>query len=242
MDLNADLGEGGDHDAALLGIVTSASIACGGHAGDQQSMTDTVAMAMHNGVSIGAHVSYPDREHFGRRDLDLPAGILCAEVLSQLQALDHVARSLGARVHYVKAHGALYNRMADDAATAEAVLAAIRQFGTALPILTLPDCVGMGVARARGIAAVAEAFVDRAYTDAGRLVPRAQPGAVITDAAAERAVSIASRGSVRSINNRVIGLAVRSLCVHGDTRGAVTLARTVRDALRRAGITLRAFA
>ncbi|MDE2197130.1 MAG: LamB/YcsF family protein [Gammaproteobacteria bacterium] len=242
MDLNADLGEGGDHDAALLGIVTSASIACGGHAGDQQSMTDTVAMAVHNGVSIGAHVSYPDPKHFGRRDLDLPADILCSEILSQLHALDRVARSAGASLHYVKAHGALYNRMADDAATAEAVLTAIQQFGTALPILILPDCIGMDVARARGIAAVAEAFVDRAYTDAGRLVPRAQPGAVITDAAAERAVSIACQGRVRSINNRVIELAARSLCVHSDTPGAVTLARTVRDTLLQAGITLRAFA
>ena len=183
MDLNCDLGEGGSDDAALLVIVSSANIACGAHAGDAITMQRTVQAAVRSDVSIGAHVSYPDREGFGRRDMSLPAETLTAEVRRQLTVLNAVTRAAGTRLHYVKAHGALYNRMADDAAVADAVIAAIRTFDVSLALLTLPGSLAMDRARAQGLRAFGEAFADRAYTDTGRLAPRSRCGAVITDAA-----------------------------------------------------------
>lgn len=244
IDLNADLGEGCGDDAAMLEIVTSANIACGAHAGDANTMRNTVQHALANRVVIGAHVSYPDREHFGRRDMHMAAAELSDQVLRQIELLDRIARECGTRVRYVKAHGALYNRMADDAVVADAVIAAIRQFDASLLLLTLPDCVAMHCAGRAGVQTVAEAFADRAYTDAGRLTPRKEPGAVITDpdSVAQRSVAIAECGVVTSAGGKEIAVAARSLCVHGDTPGAVMLARTVRAALQRAGIQVAAFA
>lgn len=244
MDLNADVGEGCSDDAALLNLVTSASIACGGHAGDRLTMTAAVSMARENGVVIGAHVSYPDRENFGRRDMQLSPHQLSAEISRQLVALGAVARACDSPLRYVKAHGALYNRMADDRLIAQVLIDAVRRFDPSLPVLTLPDCPAMQIAQALGVRAVAEAFADRAYTHAGRLVERARPGAVITatDEVTKRAVRLAQAGTVMSIDGRDIPLRARSLCLHGDTPGAVGLARSVRAALQRAGITIRAFA
>lgn len=244
MDLNADVGEGCGDDAALMPLVTSASIACGGHAGDAASMRHTVRLAQQHDVAIGAHVAYPDREHFGRRDLDLPPDKLAAEVLFQLRALAACALAAGAQVRYVKAHGALYNRMARDAGIAQTVISAVRGFDPSLLLLTLPDSSAMKVAQHLGTVAVAEAFADRAYTAAGTLLPRDQPGAVITDvnAVAERAVGIAYARQVASVDGQIVKVNVRSLCVHGDTPGAVALARAVRVALQQAGVVLQAFA
>ena len=244
MDLNADLGEGCGDDAALMPLITSANIACGAHAGDAASMRRTVQAALGHGVKIGAHVSYPDREGFGRRDWALPAAQLTAVVREQIQALDAVARSEQARVHYLKAHGALYNRMADDAETADAVLAAMQAFDAGMPLLTLPDSVAMERARLHGVRAVAEAFADRAYTAASRLVPRDRPGAVITDSArvVNQAVALATTGTITSIDGAAIAIHARSLCLHGDTPGALALARAVRTALEDAGVVIGAFA
>lgn len=244
MDLNADVGEGCGDDAALMPLLTSASIACGAHAGDASSMQRTIRLAQQHGVVIGAHVSYPDREHFGRRDLNLPPERLTAEILFQLGALAAIARAIGTHVRYVKAHGALYNRMAQDAATAQEVITAVRSFDATLPILTLPDSIAMTVARQLGTTAVAEAFADRAYSADGKLVSRDKPGAVITDekAVAKRAVEIARARRTQSIDGQVVHINARSLCVHGDTPGAVELARAVRAALQQASVELRAFA
>ncbi len=243
MDLNCDLGEGCGNDAALLAIVSSANIACGAHAGDAITMRRTVQAAVRNNVSIGAHVSYPDREGFGRRDMSLPAETLTAEVRHQLAVLNAVTRAAGARLRYIKAHGALYHRMADDAAVADAVIAAIRAFDASLALLTLPGSIAMERAQAQGLRVFGEAFADRAYTDTGRLAPRSRCGAVITDAAvvAQRAVDIAVTGKISSIEGRIISVHARSLCVHGDTPGAVTLARAVRAALEHTGVTVGAF-
>ncbi len=243
MDLNCDLGEGCGNDAALLAIVSSANIACGAHAGDAITMRRTVQAAVRNNVSIGAHVSYPDREGFGRRDMSLPAETLTAEVRRQLAVLDTVTRAAGARLRYIKAHGALYHRTADDAAVADAVIAAIRAFDASLALLTLPGSIAMERAQAQGLRVFGEAFADRAYTDTGRLAPRSRCGAVITDAAvvAQRAVDIAVTGKISSIEGRIISVHARSLCVHGDTPGAVTLARAVRAALEHTGVTVSAF-
>ena len=244
MDLNADVGEGCGDDAALMPLLTSASIACGGHAGDTSSMQHTVMLARQYGVSVGAHVSYPDREHFGRRDLNMPADKLQVEILVQLGTLAAIAKVADTRVRYAKAHGALYNRMAQDAETAQIVIAAVREFDPTLPILTLPDSAAVSVARRLGVTAVAEAFADRAYTADGKLVPRSQQRAVITDAntVAQRAVEIAAAHHIQSIDGRSVRVQARSLCVHGDTPGAVALARAVREALMRADIELCAFA
>lgn len=244
IDLNADVGEGCGDDAALMPLLTSASIACGGHAGDTASMRRTVLLAQQHDVVIGAHVAYPDREHFGRRDLDLPPDKLAAEVLLQLRALAACALAAGAQVRYVKAHGALYNRMARDAGIAHTVISAVRSFDASLPILTLPDSSAMKVAQHLGTTAVAEAFADRAYTAAGTLLPRDKPGAVITDVktVAERAVGIARAQQVPSFDGRSVNVNARSLCVHGDTPGAVALARSIRMALQQAGVVLKAFA
>lgn len=244
IDLNADVGEECGDDAALIPLLTSANVACGVHAGDTEVMARTVAICMRHGVAIGAHVSYPDREHFGRRDMSLPAPKLTRVVLEQLRALSDVAAAAGAPVRYLKAHGALYNRMADDAAVADAVLAAIQAFDPKLLLLTLPASVAMRRAHVAGINAVGEAFVDRGYRDDGRLQPRDKEGALISDIrkVAARVLRLAREGIVESVDGKPVTIEARSLCVHGDTPDAVTLAGAVRSTLQQAGIELRAFA
>lgn len=244
IDLNADLGEGCGDDAAMLRIVTSANIACGAHAGDPETMQRTVQGAVQNRVTIGAHVSYPDREHFGRRDMDLTGQSLSEEVLRQIRRLEQHARAHAGSVRYVKAHGALYNRMAEDPGVAQDVVAAIRQFERPLALLTLPDCAAMRCAQQAGLTAVAEAFADRAYTDDARLLPRSQAGAVISDPelVMQRAVEIAATGKLLSVNGNELRISARTLCVHGDTPGAVTLAMAVRNGLEKAGLRIAAFA
>ena len=243
LDLNADVGEECGDDAALIPLLTSANVACGGHAGDAGVMARTVDHCLQHGVRIGAHVSYPDRKNFGRKDMQMSPAGLGAELLQQLQSLGAVARAAGARVMYVKAHGALYNRMADDAAVADAVLGALKSFDPSLALLTLPGGVAMQRAHAVGVTAVGEGFADRAYRDDGRLQPRGDAGAVITDAhtVAARGLRLAREGRIESVSGKTIRLEVRSLCVHGDTPGAVELARALRAALQGAGVELRAF-
>jgi UPF0271 protein len=249
VDLNADLGESygtwrlGD-DEALLSVVTSANIACGFHAGDPLTIRRACAAAVARGVTIGAQVSYHDLAGFGRREMTVPPAELTAEVLYQMAALDGVARAEGGRVGYVKPHGALYNRIARDPEQAGAVVAAIAAYDPALPLLTLPGSVAARQAAGAGLAVVAEAFADRAYTPAGTLVSRAEPGAVLTDPGevAARVVALVTTGTVTSVTGEPVAVAARSVCVHGDTPGAVTLARAVRDALAEAGVRLTPFA
>jgi UPF0271 protein len=249
MDLNSDLGESygrwalGD-DAALLEVVTSANVACGFHAGDPSTIDRTVRTAVEHGVAVGAQVSYPDLVGFGRREMDVPAAELTADVLYQIGALEAFARAAGSRVRYVKPHGALYNRIARDPVQAAAVVEAIRRYDPALPVLTLPGSAVMAAAEEAGIQAVGEGFADRAYTGEGRLVSRREPGAVLhdPDRVAARAVAMATEGRVETVDGGEVEIAVRSICVHGDTPGAVELARAVRDALDGAGVRLEAFA
>jgi len=248
MDLNADLGEGfgawrmGDDDA-LLEVVTSANIACGFHAGDPVVMRRAAEAAARRGVAIGAHVSYPDLRGFGRRDMDLPAAQVTDDVLYQIGALDAFARAAGSPVAYVKPHGALYNRIAADAGLAGAVVAALEMYDRRLPLLTLPGSAAMQAAERAGVPAVAEGFADRAYRPDGQLVSRKEPGAVIADAGAVagRALAMARDSTVTTAGGHQLTLRVDSLCVHGDSPGAVGLARAVRNALTSAGITVRAF-
>jgi 5-oxoprolinase (ATP-hydrolysing) subunit A len=249
IDLNADLGESygawrlGD-DEALLAIVTSANIACGFHAGDPLTLRRACAGAVARGVAIGAQVSYRDLAGFGRREMTVPLAELEAEVLYQIAALDGIARAEGGRVAYVKPHGALYNRAVWDADQAGAVVAAVRSYDASLPVLTLPGSATATVARQAGLPVVAEAFADRAYTDDATLVPRGQPGAVLTDAEsiAARVTSLAAEGTLTSASGRQLRIGARSVCIHGDTPGAVALAGAVRSALERAGVSLAPFA
>lgn len=249
MDLNADLGEGfgnwsmGD-DAALLAIVTSANIACGFHAGDPSIIRKTVDTATRLGVCIGAHVSYPDLRGFGRRDQDLPAEQITDDVLYQIGALDAFARAAGSPVAYVKPHGALYNRMAVDPTTAAAVVAALTAYDRPLPLLTLPGSAATTAAEHGGIRSVSEGFADRAYHHDGRLVHRKTPGAVFDDRGmvSTRALRMARDGEVETIDGSLLHLRIDSLCVHGDTPGAVQIAAAVRESLQGADIPLAPFA
>jgi UPF0271 protein len=249
MDLNSDLGEGYGHwtlgdDDALLDVVTSANVACGFHAGDPATIDRTVRTAVDRGVAVGAQVAYPDLVGFGRREMDVLPDDLTADVLYQLGALDAFARAAGSRVRYVKPHGALYNRIAGDPVQAAAVVEAIRRYDPALPLLTLPGSAAMQAAGEAGITAVGEGFADRAYTPEGRLVSRREPGAVLhdPDQVAARAVRMATEGRVETADGTEVAVQIRSLCVHGDTPGAVGLARAVRAALDQAGVRLVAFA
>ena len=242
VDLNADLGEGVTDDAGLLGVVTSANVACGFHAGDPQTMRKVCALAAERGVSVGAQVSYRDRANFGRRELDVGADQLYADVAEQLTALRDAAQGAGTVVAYVKPHGALYNRAVRDAEQAAAVVAAVRDGGR-MPVLGLLGSKLLDLARQAGLLAVPEAFADRAYTPEGALVSRGTEGAVLTDpdVVAARAVKIATTGVVESISGSPVPTGARSICVHGDTPGAVHIARRVREALESAGVMVRSF-
>jgi 5-oxoprolinase (ATP-hydrolysing) subunit A len=249
IDLNADLGESfgtwtlGD-DAALMGIITSANIACGFHAGDPLTLRRACAMAVSSGVTIGAQVSYRDLAGFGRREMDVPAEELTAEVLYQIAALDGIARTEGSAVRYVKPHGALYHRVRRDPVQAAALIEAIRAYNPALPLLTQLHGQADEIAGIAGLTVISEAFADRGYNSDGTLVSRGQPGAVRTDPAevTARAVSMVTRGTVRAADGQDVPVTARSLCIHGDTAGAVTLARAVRAGLEQAGVAITAFA
>lgn len=249
VDLNADLGEGfgvwrlGDDDA-LLSVVTSANVACGFHAGDPMTMRRVCAGAAEHGVAIGAQVGYRDLAGFGRRRIDIDPDELAADVLYQIGALEACARAAGTRVRYVKPHGALYNTAADDADQARAVAAAIVAFDPALPLLALPGSAMHDAARSAGLPFVPEAFADRAYRPDGRLVSRREPGAVIEDPAdvVARAAAFTLDHRVAAIDGTVLVVEARSLCVHGDTPGAVHLATEIRRTLAEAGVTLAPFA
>lgn len=242
MDLNADLGESAGDDSAVLDVVTSASVACGVHAGDTATMRRTVSAALVRGVAVGAHPSYPDRAGFGRRAMDLSPAQIIDETLAQVGTLVEVARQLEGRVSFIKPHGALYNRMAEDEACARA-LAEAAQRADDLVLLAPAGSPAVAVARRAGARVATEAFADRAYLPDGRLVPRAHPEAVLTDVeeVTARAVAIALHHAVESVDGATVKLEAASICVHGDTPGAARLARHVRDALLGAGIELRAF-
>ncbi|WP_334025794.1 5-oxoprolinase subunit PxpA [Nocardia terpenica] len=247
IDLNSDLGEGfgawtmGD-DAALLEVVTSANIACGFHAGDPAIMRRTCELAVARGVRIGAHISYRDLAGFGRRAIAVPPRELTDECLYQIGALDAFARAAGDRVRYVKPHGALYHSASSDRAVADAVVSAIAAHG-GLSVLGLPGSQLAAATTAAGIVFHAEGFADRAYTPAGSLVSRSEAGSVLDhESALAQAISIAVDGSVRDIAGAPVAVPARSLCVHGDSPGAVAMARAIREALTGKGIELRAFA
>ncbi|WP_433653277.1 LamB/YcsF family protein [Micromonospora zamorensis] len=249
MDLNADLGEGfgiwrlGD-DEALLGLITSANVACGFHGGDPSTMRRVCEGAARRGVAVGAQVGYRDLAGFGRRHIAYDFAELRDEVTYQLGALNAFCRLFGTRVRYLKPHGALYHAASTDESQAAAVVAAVTGYDPELPVLCLPGSTLAQLAVGAGLPVVAEAFADRAYLPNGALMPRGTPGAVITDPeqVAERAVRMAVERSVVAVDGTVIPCSVDSICLHGDTPGAVSAAELVRATLIDADIPLAPFA
>lgn len=249
MDLNADLGESfgswtmGD-DAAMFPLITSASVACGLHAGDPVTMLDTCRAAFELDVRVGAHVGYPDLPGFGLRAIDMTFDDLFGAVLYQLGALDGVAHAVGASVDFVKVHGALYDRTVHDAEQASAVIAAIQAYDPGLPILGQQGSALLSAAAEAGHPVFHEAFADRAYFPDGTLVPRSADGALLEDPReiAERAVRLAIHGEVEAVDGTVVRLQPHSLCLHGDTPGSVETATAIRKALEAAGVELEPFA
>ncbi|WP_373681223.1 LamB/YcsF family protein [Georgenia satyanarayanai] len=230
-------------DAAILRVVTSANVACGFHAGDPRTARRTCALAAEADVAVGAHVSYRDLAGFGRRFLDVDPAELVDEVVYQVGALQALAAAAGTEVRYVKPHGALYNTIVHHRAQARAVATAVRTVDPGLPVLVLPGSVIEEEARAAGLRPVVEAFADRAYLPDGTLVPRSQAGAVVTDPqeVAGRVVRMATEGTVTAVDGTTVAVRPESVCVHGDTPGAVALATAVRAALDAAGVPVAGF-
>ncbi len=248
IDLNADLGESTadrvvGHDASMLAIVTSANVSCGYHAGSPEGIRATLGAAVAHGVVIGAHPAYRDYDGFGRRARDMPTAALQAEVEYQLGALAGLASAVGGQVSYVKPHGALYNTIARDRRQARAVVAAIKAVHPHLTMLGLAGGVALTVAREAGLAVAAEAFADRAYQPDGHLVSRNLPGAVLHDPAeiAERMLRLAEEGVIRAIDGTDVRIAAQSICVHGDSPGAVATATEIRRRLEASGVRLAPF-
>lgn len=241
IDLNADVGEGYD-DRALMPYLTSVNVACGGHAGDARTMADTVAAALELGNAVGAHPSYPDREHFGRREFALPFAAIEASVREQVGALAATAAAAGARLVHVKPHGALYNVAAREVAVARAVARAVRDVDPELRLIGLAGAILLEMASEMGLASAGEGFADRLYMADGSLAPRTLAGAVIVDpaAAAEQALRIARDREVVAADGTRVRIRAETLCIHGDTRGAPAIARAVRERLLNAGIEIQA--
>jgi UPF0271 protein len=249
IDLNSDLGESfgrwrlGD-DEAMLALVSSANVACGFHAGDASTLRRTCAAAAERGVVVGAQVGYRDLAGFGRRFIDMPPADLTDDVVYQLGALDGICRVTGTAVRYVKPHGALYNAIVHHEAQADAVVAAVVAYDPALPVLGLPGSAFLKAAEAAGLRTVREFFADRGYTAEGTLVPRSAPGALLEDpeSVAERVLRMVTDGVVTSVDGSEVAVAAESVCVHGDSPGAVAMGAAVRGRLRAAGVDVAAFA
>jgi UPF0271 protein len=248
VDLNSDLGESygawkmGD-DAALLGVVSSANIACGFHAGDPAGLLKTVRHAAERNVAIGAHVSYPDRVGFGRRDMDVTSEELIGDMIYQIGALQGIAKAAGTTVRYVKPHGALYNHIATHERQGLAVIKAIKLIDPTLVLMGLAGAPILQLARAEGLQVVAEVFADRGYTPEGMLVSRREPNAVLhdADAVAERMLNFVRNGTVAAVDGSEIRIEAESICVHGDSLGAVTMAQTIRRIFERNGVSVKSF-
>lgn len=253
IDLNADIGEANNSEwawaeAQIVTAISSANIACGGHAGDRSSMMTTVKNALANNVTIGAHPAYPDKENFGRRSLVLGVDIQKQDLVNaltrQIATLAEIAANHGAKVSYVKPHGALYNDAVTDREKADLIAEVIHDIDASLMFLGGPNSAMGRAADEMGLAFIAEGFIDRRYTDDGHLVSRANPGAVIKDQTERlaQACALATSGEVKTATGKTLNINARSLCVHGDSAGAVETAREARAAIESIGVKIKAFA
>jgi UPF0271 protein len=237
IDLNCDLGEGGPYDAALMRLVSSANIACGGHAGDVGTMAAAVALARQHGVAIGAHPGHVDRAHFGRRELPIAPDEAAALVVEQVAALEAVA---GVPPHHIKLHGGLYHQVGRDVMLGRAIMQAVKARWPGTVLIAFAGSPLVAVARSHGLTVAEEAFIDRGYAADGALVPRSQPGADVSDprTAASRAVRLVREGVVEAIDGRLLPIAADTLCLHGDGEAVVEVAMAVREALLAERITI----
>jgi UPF0271 protein len=242
IDLNCDLGEGIGNDAALMPLISSASIACGAHAGDESTMRATVRLAMRHGVAIGAHPGYADRSSFGRIELRLGASETEALVASQIRLMLEICRDLGARMNHVKPHGALYNRACRDRSVADAVVRAITGVDSGSLLFAPAGSALWDAAQTAGITPVAEIFADRTYQRDGRLTPRSRPGAILADptAAAQQAVRAVRKGRIVATDGGEVVVAAQTVCVHGDAPHAVAVLAAVHRALITDGVVIAA--
>jgi 5-oxoprolinase (ATP-hydrolysing) subunit A len=237
IDFNCDLGEGCGDDAAIMPWITSANIACGGHAGDNTTIRQTLRLCRAHGVVVGAHPGYADREHFGRRELTLPHNELVALVREQIALMDMLAREQGVVLHHVKPHGALYNLSARDLDTAMAVAEAVCAYDSSLLLVGLSGSMSIEAAQSLGLRTAHEVFAERGYSADGRLLPRGTPGAMLdTDAAIAQALSLALRSEVAMQSGRTLRLQADTLCLHGDRTDAAEIAHTLHATLTAAGV------
>lgn len=242
IDLNADLGEGCDSDEALLALISSANVACGWHAGDAATMVQTVQWALAKGVAIGAHPSYPDRENFGRTEMQREPAQIYADVLYQVGALAAIVHAHGGKLSHVKAHGALYNQVARDAVQAQAIVQAVRDFDASLTFFGLAGSVMVDVARKAGLTVKEEVFADRGYNPDGSLVKRGTPGALHEDesVALGQTLTMIREQRVRAIDGTWVPIQADTVCLHGDGAHALAFARRIREQLAAEGIAIRA--
>lgn len=242
IDLNADLGEGCGNDAALLQLVSSANIACGFHAGDAQSMLSCVREALRNGVAVGAHPSFPDRENFGRTAMQLPAEMVYAQTLYQIGALAAIVRAEGGKLHHVKPHGMLYNQAADDVMLADAIAGAVFDFDPRLILVGLAGSELIRAGERYGLRTRQEVFADRGYKRDGRLVPRSEPGALLTDdnIALAQTLELVLNGRVKSVTGEVVKVQAQTVCLHGDGEHALLFARRLHSAFAQRNVMITA--
>ena len=242
IDFNCDLGEGCGDDAAILPFISSASIACGGHAGDAATMRETVALCLRHGVAIGAHPSLEDRERFGRRELALAPGDIEALIARQLEALAGACAEAEARLRHVKPHGALYNLAARDRDVADAIARAVRGFDPSLVLYALSGSVAAAAGEAAGLRVAHEVFAERRYEADGRLTPRTRPDAVVEalDDSLRQVRTLLREGIVVSRTGERVPVRADTLCLHGDRKDAPAFARALREALQADGIEVRA--
>lgn len=244
IDLNADLGEGCGDDEAILACVSSANIACGGHAGDSASMRTAVRAAIRHGVAIGAHPSFPDTENFGRSEMQPPEPQLLASLRAQILSLREIVQQEGAQLVHVKPHGALYNQAARDTALAQIIVRVVKDIDPDLRLVALAGSELIRCARAAGLAVAEEVFADRRYRRDGSLVARSEPGACISDLqlALQQALSLIQEKKVISVEGASLSIAADTVCLHGDGAQALQLARLLRQTLAERGIAVRALA
>ena len=242
IDFNCDLGEGTGQDALLMPFISSANIACGAHAGDRETMMDTLELAIAHNLKIGAHPSFPDKTHFGRREMELPPEEVYESLTTQIRQLVTLAGDLGASIHHVKPHGALYNMAAKDIQLAKVIVQAIRDIDKSIVLYGLSGSALTEAAREMDLKCCNEVFADRAYREDGSLLPRSSKLALIeeTDAAVSQALQLVTRGTVSTVEGRTIPLAAETLCIHGDGKRAVEFAKNIRRVMEENGVSIRA--
>ncbi len=238
VDINCDMGEGMDHDTGIMPFISSANIACGFHAGDEKTMQQTILLAIENKVAIGAHISFPDKENFGRTEMHLSKNEIDVLIFQQLTRMQKIAESLGAEIHHVKPHGALYNMSARDAELANTIASAVKQFNPHLILFGLSGSHSISEAKAIGLQTASETFADRHYNDDGSLTSRSQPNAMIEDEEEiiQQVLQMVQEGTVPTVTGKKIPVLAETICIHGDGKNALAFARIISSVLKKENI------